>query len=101
MEGTPTAKKLKLDSDQVEVPGEPAIVGDMAGKLLGVENSMCQALDKLEFLSPVTHIYNPLDYAAIPHTNYVSRYGNGTKKILFVGMNPGPYGMAQNGVSRG
>jgi single-strand selective monofunctional uracil DNA glycosylase len=32
---------------------------------------------------------------------YLRRYGNGRKRVLFLGMNPGPFGMAQTGVPFG
>jgi single-strand selective monofunctional uracil DNA glycosylase len=49
----------------------------------------------------VARVYNPLDYAWEPHQNYIARYGGGKKKVLFLGMNPGPWGMAQTGVPFG
>jgi single-strand selective monofunctional uracil DNA glycosylase len=55
----------------------------------------------LRFASPVATVYNPLDYARRPHDAYLKRYGDGRKRILFLGMNPGPYGMAQTGVPFG
>lgn len=56
---------------------------------------------KLKFSAPVTHVYNPLDYAWNPHADYLTRFGAGTREIVFVGMNPGPFGMAQTGVPFG
>ena len=55
----------------------------------------------LRFALPVTHVYAPLDYAWAPHRLYLERYGAEPREILFVGMNPGPFGMAQNGVPFG
>ena len=46
-------------------------------------------------------IYNPLDYAREPHETYLSRFGSGQRDILMLGMNPGPFGMAQTGVPFG
>lgn len=62
---------------------------------------MCEELSQIQFSVPVTHIYNPLEYAAETHRCYISRYGNSRKRVLFMGMNPGPFGMAQNGVPFG
>lgn len=56
---------------------------------------------RLEFSAPVTHVYNPLEYARVPHEAYLERYGSGPKEVLLVGMNPGPFGMAQTGVPFG
>jgi single-strand selective monofunctional uracil DNA glycosylase len=55
----------------------------------------------LRFGEPVTHVYNPLEYAARPHAAYLRRYADGSKRVLFLGMNPGPFGMAQTGVPFG
>jgi single-strand selective monofunctional uracil DNA glycosylase len=55
----------------------------------------------LRFAPPVTHVYNPLDYAWRAHELYLRRYGNSTKRVIFLGMNPGPFGMAQTGVPFG
>jgi single-strand selective monofunctional uracil DNA glycosylase len=61
--------------------------------------------DQVSALPPpgggVTHVYNPLDYAWAPHRLYLERYGSGPSRVLLVGMNPGPWGMAQTGVPFG
>lgn len=62
---------------------------------------LVRATASLRFAAPVTHVYNPLDYARKPHREYLERFGAGTKEVLFVGMNPGPFGMAQTGVPFG
>ncbi|WP_346731612.1 uracil-DNA glycosylase family protein [Hydrogenophilus thiooxidans] len=49
----------------------------------------------------ITHVYAPLTYAWAPHEAYLSRYGSGRKRVLFVGMNPGPFGMVQTGIPFG
>ena len=59
------------------------------------------AVDALSFTKPVTHIYNPLDYAWPAHEQYLRLAASGKKKIVFLGMNPGPFGMAQTGVPFG
>ncbi len=56
---------------------------------------------KLLFTEPVSFTYNPLTYAWAPHEQYVRAYGRGEKKHLFLGMNPGPFGMTQTGVPFG
>lgn len=55
----------------------------------------------LEFGDPVTHVYNPLEYAWKTHRCYLERYGGSQKEVVLVGMNPGPWGMAQTGVPFG
>jgi single-strand selective monofunctional uracil DNA glycosylase len=51
---------------------------------------LCDAVNALMFAPPVTHIYNPLDYAWAAHEAYLRRYANNQKRVLFLGMNPGP-----------
>jgi single-strand selective monofunctional uracil DNA glycosylase len=55
----------------------------------------------LEFAVPVTHVYNPLGYAWAPYEAYLRRFGNAPKRVIFLGMNPGPFGMVQTGVPFG
>lgn len=62
---------------------------------------LCRALKQLRFSAPVTHVYNPLVYAWAGHQEYLRRYGRGPKRVVFFGMNPGPFGMAQTGVPFG
>jgi len=59
------------------------------------------AVGKLRFAPPVSHVYNPLDYAWVAHELYLRRFGHSTKRVIFLGMNPGPFGMAQTGVPFG
>jgi single-strand selective monofunctional uracil DNA glycosylase len=59
-------------------------------------------LTTLDFGPPVTHVYNPLLYAAKPAEIYLERYLCGPPgRTLLLGMNPGPWGMAQTGVPFG
>jgi len=53
------------------------------------------------FASPALRVYNPLSYAWRAFEEYVVRYGGAKKRALFLGMNPGPWGMAQTGVPFG
>ena len=69
--------------------------------LIAATRRLSSAVDKLRFSAPVTHVYNPLDYARAPHELYLSRYGTGPKRVIFLGMNPGPFGMVQTGVPFG
>lgn len=69
--------------------------------LITAADTLRRSLRGLVFPDPVAFTYNPLEYAWDRHCDYLSRYGSGTKKVLFLGMNPGPYGMAQTGVPFG
>jgi len=73
----------------------------VAARLLALGKRLSADCSRLEFGPPVTHVYDPLVYAAEPHRRYVRRYADGPKRVLFVGMNPGPFGMAQTGVPFG
>ncbi len=73
----------------------------MSEPLIAAARELSAAVGRLKFKPPVTHIYNPLDYAWGPHEIYLRRFGGGSKRVLFLGMNPGPFGMAQTGVPFG
>ena len=62
---------------------------------------LADAVDALDFAPPTTHVYNPLRYAWPGHRSYLTQHANSKKKVIFMGMNPGPFGMAQTGVPFG
>lgn len=70
-------------------------------KLLNATDILASETDKLKFEGKVNHVYNPLIYAKEPHRDYILKYGNGKKNVLFLGINPGPWGMAQTGIPFG
>lgn len=69
--------------------------------LVSAADTLRKQLRHLQFPEPVACTYNPLDYAWDRHCDYLNRFGQGQKRVLFLGMNPGPYGMAQTGVPFG
>ncbi len=73
----------------------------LARELLTATQQLRERLQGLRFGPPVSHVYNPLEYARTPHEAYVNRFGNSRKRVLLMGMNPGPWGMAQTGVPFG
>ena len=73
----------------------------MTETLWKIAEDLSHELERLHFAPPVTHVYDPLTYAAAPHRLYLERYGAGSKEVVLVGMNPGPWGMAQTGVPFG
>ncbi len=73
----------------------------MSEVIIEASKGLVSALEGLNFSDPVTHVYNPLDYAWEPHAQYLRRFATGKKRVLFMGMNPGPFGMAQTGVPFG
>ena len=72
-----------------------------AEALLAAARRLRADTGRLRFAAPVTHVYNPLVYAWAPHEEYLRRFGGARKRIVFLGMNPGPFGMAQTGVPFG
>lgn len=69
--------------------------------LVTAATALRDAVDRLTFAEPITHVYNPLDYAWEPHRIYLERFGGSPKRVVFLGMNPGPFGMTQTGVPFG
>jgi single-strand selective monofunctional uracil DNA glycosylase len=72
-----------------------------ASRLVDAAQTLSREVDAMRFAAPVSHVYNPLDYAWAVHQTYLERFGNGRKRVVFLGMNPGPFGMAQTGVPFG
>lgn len=70
-------------------------------KLKEICAALSAEVSRLSFGAPVTHVYNPLDYARAPVGRYLELAGSAPKRAVFLGMNPGPYGMAQTGVPFG
>ena len=66
-----------------------------------VSRTLTEAVDGLQFGDPITHVYNPLSYARRSHETYLRKFARPGIEILLVGMNPGPWGMAQTGVPFG
>ena len=69
-------------------------------KLREITAELVAEIRRLRFAPPVAYVYNPLEYAAAPHRRYLERYA-GRPQVLLIGMNPGPWGMAQTGVPFG
>ena len=81
--------------------GAPEMTNPTAAALIRAAKELSEAVETLHFAPPVSHIYNPLSYAWKAHEAYLRRFGTGRKKVVFLGMNPGPFGMVQCGVPFG
>jgi single-strand selective monofunctional uracil DNA glycosylase len=68
---------------------------------IAAAQKLSKGVDALDFTEPTTHVYNPLDYAWAGHRSYLEQHASSKKKVVFIGMNPGPFGMAQTGVPFG
>jgi single-strand selective monofunctional uracil DNA glycosylase len=75
--------------------------GGVTGDLITAAMRLRKSVDRLKFSEPVTHVYNPLAYAWSGHELYLQKFGHGPKRVVFLGMNPGPFGMVQTGVPFG
>jgi single-strand selective monofunctional uracil DNA glycosylase len=69
--------------------------------LHAITSDLLNDLRPLRFSPPVTHVYNPLEYARESYMQYLSLYAGRPKEVVLLGMNPGPWGMAQTGVPFG
>ena len=72
-----------------------------ADALVNAARELSERVRALSFADPVACVYNPLDYAWAPHESYLRNCASSPARIVFLGMNPGPYGMAQTGVPFG
>jgi single-strand selective monofunctional uracil DNA glycosylase len=68
-------------------------LGDISTRLSG-------QLAEINPAEPVTHVLDPTTYARRPHEAYLA-LANRDIDALWLGMNPGPWGMAQTGVPFG
>ena len=73
----------------------------IVANLMAITDTLVDRLKTLSFAAPVTHTYNPLSYAREGYDCYIQRFGCKSTPIVLVGMNPGPFGMAQTGVPFG
>jgi single-strand selective monofunctional uracil DNA glycosylase len=73
----------------------------VAQLLLSAARELSQTLATLRFAAPIVHVYDPLQYAWAPYQAYVTRYGATRRRVVLLGMNPGPFGMMQTGVPFG
>lgn len=69
--------------------------------LVEISKEIKKRVAPLTFAPPVAFVYNPLEYAWEPYVRYLEKFAKKDKEVLLVGMNPGPFGMAQTGVPFG
>ncbi|XP_018554614.1 single-strand selective monofunctional uracil DNA glycosylase-like [Lates calcarifer] len=89
------------ESNEQRFKPVPEVNTTPSSRFLQAELELNVHLRRLTFSEPVRYIYNPLEYAWDTHRCYVEKYCRGGQRILFLGMNPGPFGMAQTGVPFG
>ena len=69
--------------------------------LISASQKLSKQVSGMKFSEPTAYVYNPLAYAWEIHQSYLELAGKSKKKVVFLGMNPGPFGMAQTGVPFG
>jgi len=74
---------------------------DSVETILAIYRELSDAVDTLPVPSGAAVVYNPLVYARRPWERYLRRFATPPKRVVFLGMNPGPWGMAQTGVPFG
>ena len=80
---------------------EPAAQTPVVEALLEAGRQLADRVDMLRFSKPVSHVYNPLRYAWRPYEAYLRKYATNRKQVVFLGMNPAPFGMVQTGIPFG
>ncbi|XP_068156281.1 single-strand selective monofunctional uracil DNA glycosylase [Drosophila tropicalis] len=94
------------------IPQEPAPNGGLTTSALfakplwqefyEIEQGLNVELQQLNIPPNIAFVYNPVEYAASMHCDYLRRFLTGpSKKVMFIGMNPGPNGMGQTGIPFG
>lgn len=70
-------------------------------KIWRVEQNLSRDLMKIDYKTDknIAAIYNPLEYAADVHTNFMRKFLKKAPSVLFLGMNPGLFGMCQTSAS--
>lgn len=74
---------------------------DAATECIRAARKLSQEAELLDFSASVPWVYNPLDYAWAAHEQYLTMAARSSCHVIFLGMNPGPWGMAQTGVPFG
>ena len=72
-----------------------------AAALIAATETLCAQVEPLRFAAPVHTVYHPLRYAEAMHRAYIERFAKSGIDVLFLGMNPGPFGMTQTGIPFG
>jgi single-strand selective monofunctional uracil DNA glycosylase len=69
--------------------------------IIFASRKLARDLEKTVFGERVSFVYNPLVYARRPFEAFLRNFADSRKRVVFLGMNPGPWGMAQTGIPFG
>ncbi|MEI7440654.1 MAG: uracil-DNA glycosylase family protein [bacterium] len=86
--------------EQGRTNGKKLKTSSLVLDLQNASRDLSLGLNKLKKPKDV-FIYNPLDYAETSYFQYIARYAQAPLEGLFLGMNPGPFGMMQTGIPFG
>lgn len=87
---------------KVASAGKSGRASQSIGKsLVAISRELAARTGSMKFGKPVAYVYRPLDYARALHEQYLLCHGRSGVEALLLGMNPGPWGMAQTGVPFG
>ena len=73
----------------------------VAAQVKQAAEKLRDSVAKLTFSKRAAYVYNPLDYAWDMHAAYIEKFVSTQCEVVFLGMNPGPFGMAQTGIPFG
>ena len=76
-------------------------MSQLADRVIAAARKLANSADRLTFKPPVAWVYNPLQYAWPAHQQYLQKYVRRSCQVVLLGMNPGPWGMAQTGIPFG
>jgi single-strand selective monofunctional uracil DNA glycosylase len=88
-----------MELRQPDLTADPSVA--TAPAVIDAALRLASDTGSLVFGEPTHLVYHPLRYAWEPHRAYLTRFASHPVKVLFMGMNPGPWGMAQTGVPFG
>lgn len=77
---------------------EPTTSKNRSDDFLDLVDELNDSLDTLQLPATVHCMYNPTVYARATYEMYIKKYCCSKKRIMYFGMNPGPWGMSQTGV---
>jgi single-strand selective monofunctional uracil DNA glycosylase len=92
---------LPVCASRINESGKNIGMSTANARLNRIVTRLTEELQPLRFAAPVSHVYNPLEYAGEPYRLYLKTYAPNRPEAVFVGMNPGPWGMAQTGIPFG
>lgn len=79
----------------------PGSTSSVSKQLTTAARRLSRECSEIDFSDAAAWVYNPLEYAWKAHEQYLTQYARASTSVLLLGMNPGPWGMAQTGVPFG